>query len=238
MVDLELRKVVGLMEQEEIEVFEQTCADFLNDGFSRSNSPVEGVRCRLMTQDLTGRRRRRLSSTRHLQDDDTLELYMRVTGLFVPTDAYPDADSVEFGDSVIRLFTRNGDEFVENLARDAEARTDYYEDAVEVKIIGPAVPVPVPFPTPSPVAPTKEPTQKPTRIPVSWPTTESPSRTPTEREWVGWSISPCHFSFRSCHFICFHLMFRYLYNFIFFGRAYERSYRVANEEADKGALTE
>ena len=169
MLDLELSPGIGLMDDVAMRTFEETCASFLNDKFSQfEDSPVEGVRCRILNQDVSGRERLR----RVLQGtNDTLQLNLQVTGLFVPTSRYKTADSVDFDGNVVRYFYRNGDEFLVGLKNDAEASgSDYFEELLTIKRLG-AVPK---EPSPSP-------TNKPTRMPVPWPTTDAPSRKPTPK---------------------------------------------------------
>ena len=188
MLKLELGPVIGLMDDTAVQSFEETCASFLNDRFSRSDdSPVEGVRCRILDQDGSGRRRKR----RGLQDeDDSLQLALQITGLFVPNSRYNNAASVDFGDNVVRYFDQYGDEFLVSLRSDAEAiGSDYFEDLQTVKRLGSETEVPVPVPTLKPVteteepspSPSRRPTEKPTRMPVPWPTTDTPSRKPSPK---------------------------------------------------------
>ena len=189
-LDVELRKVERLMQDDDIRAFQQACADFLNDQFSQTDSPVEGVRCHLLTQDLAGGRRRRLASsvTRVMQENDTLVLEMRVTGLFVPTNKYADADSVAFDASILDFFSQQGSKFLQSLRNDEDA-FEYYENVrgISIKTSGfPSEPVPEPTPT----SPTDAPSPSPTRMPVTWPTTDAPSRSPTKRPTKEPSLAP------------------------------------------------
>ena len=186
-LDVELRKVERLMQDGEIRAFQQACADFLNDEFSQTDSPVEGVRCHLLTQDLTGRRLTS-SATRTLQENDTLLLEMRVTGLFVPTSKYADADSVAFDATILDFFSQQGSDFLQSLRNDENAK-DYYENVrgISIKTSGfPSEPVP----EPTPASPTDAPSPSPTRMPVTWPTTDAPSRRPTRSPTIPPSRAP------------------------------------------------
>ena len=180
MIDLELGPVIGLMDDTDIRTFENTCATFLNDKFSRSgDSPVEGVRCQILDQNNVGDRLRRLQA---LQSEDiSLEVGVRIKGLFVPTSRYKTAGSVNFTGNVMRYFDRNGDEFILGLSSDGEASgSAYFEFIQTVKRVGNGVDAPIPAPTLKPVRETEEPSPPPSRRPTYRPTKRPTSR-PTPR---------------------------------------------------------
>jgi hypothetical protein len=180
LVDIELSPLVGLVDDADTRTFEETCASFLNDQFTLSDdSPVEGVRCKILDQGVSGRRR-----GRQLQDnDDSLELGLQITGLFVPTSRYKAAESVNFSGNALSYFDQNGDVFLLNLRNEAEASgSDYFQDLQTVKAVGPVVDAPGPTSPltlarePSP-EPSHRPTRRPTTMPVPSPTMKASSPT-------------------------------------------------------------
>lgn len=185
MLDLELGPVMGLMDDTDIRTFENTCAAFLNEKFSRSgDSPVEGVRCQILDQNNVGDRLRRL---RALQGkDNSLELGVRMNGLFVPTSRYKTAESVDFSGNVMRYFDRNAEEFILGLSSDGEASgSAYFEFIQTVERVGNAVDIPIPAPTLKPIRETEESSPPPSRRP-----TDRPTKRPTSRPTPHPSLKP------------------------------------------------
>ena len=187
---VELRTVERLLQEDEIRAFQQACADFLNEQFF-VDSPVEGVRCHLLTQDLTDRRRKLLSvEGGTLEENDALLLEMRVTGLLVPTPKYADAESVAFEATVLGFFDEQGGRFLQRL-RNAENTGDYYENVRGISLKtssgGPVQPIP----QPTPANPKEPPSPSPTRMPVPLPTTDEPTQSPTSEPTI--SLSPTEY---------------------------------------------
>ena len=173
LMDVEIRHVPGPMSSSEIRLFEQSCADVLNDAFGLSGLPVEGIRCQVDGQEESVRQRRSMQQNR--AKETPLSLSLITTGLFIATAAFPDEESVAFGSIAQTTLDEVGDKLVQDIKKNAEfINTDYFVGLIEIETVGE-----VESPSPTPPVPTAAPTFRPTRAPVSWPTTELPTTRPT-----------------------------------------------------------